>query len=316
VAMIRWGTTGHQQSIEGTLLTIPDIVAEKNFGAPAVTVIGSVVKLREHLNWFEKRPLFGTRVVVARAREQASELSRELSERGADVLEIPTIKLTPPTEPRHLADVLLDLNSYDWLVFTSPNGVTSFFDYFFRAFEDMRDLGGARIAAVGPSTAARLKELHLKVDLMPEEFIGSKIAKAFAAYQSIENLKIAILRAEVANPELPQALEKLGAIVDDIPCYKTVPETEDATGAGAKLLESGADWITFTSGSTVENFHARFNLPELVRKFPRTKLASIGPETSKAITALGLTPHLQARQHTLEGLVKALESATRNAGEE
>jgi uroporphyrinogen III methyltransferase / synthase len=311
VAMIRWGTTGHQQSIEGTLETIPDIVAEKKFGAPAVTVIGTVVRLREKLNWFEKRPLFGARVVVTRTREQASELSRQLSERGAEVLEIPTIKIVPPTEPRLLADVLLELNSYDWLVFTSPNGVTTFFNYFFRGFEDMRDLGGARIAAIGPATAARLKELHLKVDLMPEEYIGSKIAQAFAKYQSIENLKIAILRAEVANPELPKALEELGAIVDDIACYKTVQETEDLTRAAAKLLESGADWITFTSSSTVEHFHARFNLPELIQKFPQIKLASIGPETSKAITALGLTPNLQARTHTIEGLLKALENAVR-----
>ena len=191
-------------------------------------------------------------------------------------------------------------------MFTSANGVTAFFEYFFRAFKDMRDIGGVRIAAVGPGTAAKLRELHLQVDLMPEEAIGEKIAKAFEAFETIENLKICLLRAEVANPDLPEALEELGAIVDDIPVYRTVAETDDLTDAGAKLLAAGADWITFTSGSTVEHFHARFNLPALLKKFPRTKLASIGPETTKAIATLGLSPIVEAKQHTMEGLVAAL----------
>jgi len=258
------------------------------------------------LNWFERRPLFGRRIAVTRSRQQAAELTSRLTELGAEVLEIPCIKITPPGNLWDLGDALLELNAYDWLVFTSPNGVTSFFELFFKAFNDTRDIGGVRIAAIGPGTAAKLRELHLQVDLMPEEAIGSKIARAFDQYESIENLKICLLRAEVANPELPKALEELGAIVDDIACYQTVAETEDATGDAAKLLEAGADWITFTSASTVEHFHARFNLPSLLNKFTHTKLASIGPETSKAIRALGLEPAVEARQHTIDGLVLAL----------
>ena len=306
VAMVRWGTTGRQQTIQGTLGTIATIVAEKKFTAPAVTIIGDVVKLREKLNWFEKRPLFGQRVVVTRTREQASQLSRQLLELGADVLEIPTIKIVEPEEKQKLAEALMELNTYDWLVFTSPNGVTAFFDFFFRAFDDMRDIGGVRIAAVGPATAAKLKELHLKVDLMPDEYVSSKIVKAFEKFESIENLKILLMRAEVANPELPAALNELGGIVDDVPCYRTVPETEDQNGAAGKLMEGGADWLTFASSSAVENFHARFDLPKLVKQFPATKLASIGPETSKAIEALGLKATVEAKPHTIDGLVKAL----------
>ena len=309
VAMVRWGTTGQQQSIEGTLATIGDVVAKTKFSAPAVTVIGDVVTLRKKLNWFEKRPLFGQRIVVTRTREQASQLSKQLLERGAEVLEIPTIKIIPPTKQRELAEVLLELNSYDWLVFTSPNGVSAFFEYFFKAFEDMRDIGGVRIAAVGPATAAKLKELHLKVDLMPEEYVTKKIGDAFKKFESIENLKMLLLRAEVANPELPKKLDEMGAIVDDIAVYKTIAETEDLNGAAGKLTEAGADWITFTSSSTVENFHARFDLPALLKKFPETKLASIGPETTKAIENLGLKPSVEAKPHTIEGLVKVLESA-------
>ena len=312
IAIIHRGTTGGQQSVEGTLGTIADIAAKEKISAPAITILGDVVKLREKLNWFEHRPLFGQRIVVTRTREQASQLSKQLLDLGAEVLEIPTIKIEPPSEDRRqdLIDALLELNSYNWLVFTSPNGVTAFFDLFFKRFHDLRDIGGARIAAIGPATAAKLKELHLMVDLMPDEAIASKIATAFDKFETVENLKICLLRAEVANSDLPAALEELGAIVDDIPVYKTVPETRDLNGAAAKLAENGADWITFTSASTVEHFHARFDLPKLLKQFPQAKMASIGPETSKAIRALGLEPTLEAKEHSIEGVVQALMKRT------
>jgi uroporphyrinogen III methyltransferase / synthase len=307
VAVIRWATTGRQQSVVGTLKTIAEVVEAAGFKPPAIIVIGDVVQLREKLNWFEKRPLFGRRIVVTRTREQASQFSRQLLERGADVLEIPVIRTIPPTERQAIADVLLELNAYDWLVFTSPNGVTAFFEFFFKAFTDLRDIGGVKIAAVGPSTAAKIRELHLTVDLTPDEYVTSKIADDLAKYESIENLKILLLRAEIANKELPKKLEEMGAIVDDVAVYKTVPETEDRNGAAARLMEEGADWITFTSSSTVEHFNARFDLKQLVGRFPELKLASIGPETSKAIIALGLKPAVEAREHTIDGLVKAVE---------
>jgi uroporphyrinogen III methyltransferase/synthase len=306
VAIVQWGTLPRQKTIEGTLGTIEGLAANQHITPPALTVIGGVVKLRRKLNWFEHRPLFGQRIVVTRARAQAAELTNRLIELGAEVLEIPCIKIVPPTQLATIADALLELNAYDWLVFTSPNGVTAFFEFFFKAFHDLRDIGGVRIAAVGPGTAAKLTELHLQVDLMPEEALAAKIAGAFAKFESMDNLRVCLLRAEVANPELPQALEALGAIVDDIPCYKTVAETEDIAGDAAKLLEGGADWITFTSASTVEHFHNRFDLPSLLKQFPHAKLASIGPETSKAIQVLGLEATVEAKQHTVEGLLLAL----------
>jgi len=250
-------------------------------------------------------------VVVTRTREQASDLARQLLELGADVLEIPTIKIEPPANKDDLKDALIGLHEYDWVVFTSPNGVTTFFDYFFKAFDDLRDIGGVKIAAVGPATAAKLKELHLKVDAMPEEYVSSKIAKALTDYESIDNLRILLMRAEVANPELPKELETLGAIVDDVASYRTVPETEDLNGAAAKLMEGGADWITFTSSSTVENFHARFNLPELKKQFPKMRIASIGPETTKTVKGLGLEPAVEAKPHNIDGLVKAISKIER-----
>lgn len=309
VSLVRWGTTGRQQSVAGTLADIGAAAAAAKIEPPTVAVIGEVVRLRDKLNWFERRPLFSRRIVVTRSRSQASQLSARLRDLGADVLELPIIRIEPPVNRQGIIDALLELNSYDWLVFTSPNGVSTFFDYFFRRFHDLRDLGGARIAAVGPATANKLKELHLQVDLMPDDALASAVAEAFAEFESIENLKICLLRAEVANRELPAALEACGAIVDDIPCYRTVPETADITGGAARFTEQGADWVTFTSGSTVENFHARFDLPTLTQKFPQLKLASIGPETSKAIAALGLEPTVEARTHTIPGLVEVLLAA-------
>lgn len=309
VAIVQWGTLGRQKSAAGTLATIAALAAKEKIVPPALTIVGDVVKLREKLNWFEQRPLFGQRVVVTRARAQAADFTQRLTDLGAEVLEIPAIKTVPTSNKQDIVDALLELNAYDWLVFTSANGVTAFFELFFKRFQDLRDLGGARIAAVGPATAAKLRELHLQVDLTPDEALGAKIAAAFAKNESVENLKMCLLRAGEANPDLPQALEKLGAIVDDIAIYHTVAETEDLSGASESLHENGADWITFTSGSTVEHFHARFNLPKLLKKFPQIRLASIGPETSKAIRSLGFTPALEAREHTTDGLIAALLQA-------
>jgi uroporphyrinogen III methyltransferase/synthase len=312
VAMVRWGTRGRQRSIDGTLETIADTVEKMNFGAPAITIIGDVVKLRPKLNWFERRPLFGERVVVTRTREQASQLADQLHELGAEVLEIPTIKTEEPTNKSALMDAMLGLGEYDWIVFTSPNGVDAFFGYFFKGFEDIRALGNLRIAAVGPATAAKLKELHLRVDAMPEEYITSKVTAAISEFESIENIRILLMRAEVANPELPGELEKLGAIVDDVACYKTVPETDDVNGAAERLLEAGADWVTFTSSSTVENFHARFDILKLKQQFPDMRLVSIGPETSRTLRKIGIEPDAEAREHTIPGLINAMREAKKS----
>ncbi|HYE31653.1 MAG TPA: uroporphyrinogen-III C-methyltransferase [Methylomirabilota bacterium] len=308
-AMVRWGTTGQQQTITGTLKDIAGRAQEANLTAPAITVIGEVIELREKLNWFEKRTLFGQRIVVTRSRDQASELARKLLDRGADVLDIPTIKIAQPQNVGDLVDAIMGLNAYDWLVFTSPNGVKAFFDYFFKAFDDVRAIGGLRIAAVGPSTAAAVRSFHLNVDVMPEKYVSSAIVKALGDYQSLDNVRILLMRAEVANREITAKLEERGAIVDDVACYRTVPETEDELGVAADFLEKGADWLTFTSASTVENFHNRFNLPEVAKRFPNLKFASIGPETTKKLLEHGLKPTTEADPHNLDGLVSAIEKA-------
>lgn len=305
-AIVEWGTRGKQKSAAGTLATIAALAKEKCMSPPALVVLGGVVQLRDQLNWFENRPLFGKRIVVTRARDQAAELSQKLSDLGANVLEIPMIKTAGSDNKQDIVDAMLALNSYDWLVFTSANGVTAFFDLFFRHFHDLRDLGGAKIAAVGPATTAKLREMHLQVDVTPDEFVGKKIAGALTKHSSIENCKICLLRAEGANPDLLHALEEFGAIVDDIAIYKTVAETESSFGVVEDFLAHGADWITFTSGSTAQFFHVRFDLPRLLKQFPAMKLASIGPETSKMIRSIGLEPKIEAKEHTSSGLIAEL----------
>jgi uroporphyrinogen III methyltransferase/synthase len=197
------------------------------------------------------------------------------------------------------------------VIFTSANGVDQFFTYFFRAFKDMRHLGGVRMAAVGPATAARLEALRLEVDLTPKKFEAQQIARELSRQESLENRRILLIRAEVATPELPALLEDQGAIVDDIAGYRTVAETELDPAVEADLREAGADWVTFTSGSTVEHFHARFDLPDLCRRFPDLRCATIGPETSKALRELGLAPAVEAKPHTVEGLIEALVDSER-----
>ena len=305
-AMVRWGTMGRQQTITATLGTLAAKVAKADFKAPAVTVIGTVSTLHDTLNWYENRPLFGQRVVVTRNRREAGKLSGQIRELGAEVLEIPTIKILPPTRNEPLIEAITGIGSYDWIIFTSANGVEHFFDYFFKAFRDVRDLGSVRFAAVGPATAKKLREFHLNIDLMPKTYTAAATAKAMIAAQNVENISVLLARAESANPELPRLLEDKGAIVDDIAFYKTEPETADRNGAADDFEENSADWITFASSSAVRNFDARFGLAKRCADNPKLKLASIGPETTKALKELGLKPTAKAKEHTIDGLAAAL----------
>jgi len=304
-ALVRWGTTAQQQTLSGTLADIADKADQVKFDAPAIIIFGNVVNLREKLSWFENRPLFGRRIVITRSQGQSSQLVSSLTELGAEILEIPVIKIVLPEDIGPLKDAILGIANYDWLVFTSPNGVEHFFKWFFETYGDIRAIGGCQIAAVGSSTAAKLKRLHLKVDLMPDEFTALGVANAFQQHQSIDNLNVCLLRAQVANPELPKVLNEMGGIVDDIPVYKTVPETVDRNNAATRLVEDGADLLTFTSGSTAVNFHARFDLLKTVKQHD-LQVVSIGPETTRVLRELGVEPAVEASPHNIDGMVKAI----------
>ena len=310
VAMVRWGTTGKQQTIQGTLATIAGVAAKAEFKPPAVTVIGEVVRLREKLNWFERRPLFGKRIVVTRSREQSSELVRQLADLGADVLEVPTIRIEPPKKIAPLREAIAGIGVYDWLVFTSPNGVDAFFRAFFARYKDIRGIAAVKIATIGAVTAQKIGELHLEVDLQPEEFTTEALLAEFKKSVSCENLKMLLPRADLADERLARGLEGLGAIVDDLDAYQTVPDTDDRNGHRARLLNEGADLVTFTSSSTVINFCNLLDMPGLSAKFPQMRFASIGPQTSQAARDKGLEIAVEAKLHTIPGLVDAIMTIT------
>src|SRR6266700_3260951 len=222
VALVRWATTGRQETLTGTLRNIAQRALDRGFEAPVVAVFGEVVALRESLNWYEKRPLSGKRIVVTRSRKQASALSGKLRALGAHVFELPTIRIEPPTDLREFAELVQDAHGYDWIVFTSANGVEAFFEIFFKLYDDAREIGGPRIAAIGPATAQRVKAFHLRVDLQPEEFVAEAVAREFQKQGGIENLRILLVRAEKARDTLPKELLGLGAIVDEAFAYRTV----------------------------------------------------------------------------------------------
>jgi uroporphyrinogen III methyltransferase/synthase len=300
IALTRWATTGSQKTIVGTLETIADIAEAEKFSSPAVAVIGDVVKEREKINWFEKRPLFGKRIVVTRTREQAGELSKALRDLGADVIELPTIRIELPEDRQGFAEMVTHAHEYDWLVFTSPNGVEKFFDAFFATYDDARSLGNPRIAAIGAGTAAKIREYRFAVDLIPERFVAEGLIDAFKK-ESVENLTMLWVKAAESREVVGEGLAALGAIVDECIAYRTVPETEDPTGAKAKLADEGADLITFTSGSTVDHFFA------LGLDWPEGCVAgSIGPVTSSTLRKHGMPPAFEANPHDIPGLVKAI----------
>lgn len=304
IALVRWGTTGRQQTLAGTVGDIAQKILDTGFQAPAVAVMGEVATLRNKLAWFEKRPLRGKRIVVTRTRQQAGVLSAELRALGADVYELPTIRIEPPEDLRSFAELVQDVHSYDWLIFTSPNGVAAFFEMFFKLYSDAREMGGVRIAAIGPATAKAVKAFHLAVDLQPSEYVAEAILTEFRAkVGDIENQRILLARAQEAREVLPKELVKLGAIVDEAVAYRTVAETEDVSGGIARFRSEGADLITFTSSSTAENFMAlKLPLPEGL------KTASIGPVTSKTMRDLGLSVDMEAKDYDIPGLVAAIRT--------
>lgn len=311
VALVRWATTGQHRTITGTLSTIAGIAERENFQAPAVAVFGTVVNCRETLNWFEGRPLQGKRVVVTRTRKQASKMSRRLRELGADVLEMPTIRIGPSQgeDAREFAELVADAHTYDWLLFTSPNAVEYFFEAFYTIRNDAREIGGARIAAVGPGTAAKLKEYRMGTDLMPEKHVAEALAEAFKEQVgSLDNLTILWPRAKGAREVLAKELHEAGAILDEGIAYETVPETDDPTGAVKRFQEEGADVITFTSASTVEGFlDLGLSIPD------ETAIASIGPITSAKLVENGYDPDIEAGASDIDGLIDAVVEVANEA---
>jgi len=299
---VRWATRPDQETLVGTLETLPALVAEKGLRPPATIVIGEVVTLRDKFNWFERLPLFGQRIVVTRDRRQAAELAEPLEELGAEVLLLPVIEIQPPADPGPLERAISCLESYDWLIFTSVNGVRSFTE----RLNDIRSLR-AKVCAIGAATKAAVEELHIKVDRMPKEYVAESLLEALAG-DDLAGKRVLLPRAAVARDLVPAELTRRGAKVDVVEAYHTViPEA--AAARAHEVLARNPTWITFTSSSTVKNFVSIAGREALAG----VKIASIGPITSATARECGLKVDVEADPHTVEGLVEALTGAVSNA---
>jgi uroporphyrinogen III methyltransferase / synthase len=292
---VRWATRPDQQTIVGTLSSLPAMLT--GMKPPATIIIGEVVRLREKLDWYESLPLFGKRIVVTRAREQADTLASHLIALGAGVIELPTIEIRPPADSAPLDRAIAQLDAYDWLIFTSANGVRFFLDH----LDDLRKLR-AKICAIGPATRAAVEALHVKVDLMGKEYVAESLLEAFAAHD-LSGKRVLLPRAAVARDLVPNELARRGARVEVVEAYRTVAPEHLAEQA-REILASRPDCITFTSSSTVRNLVEAVGTGAL-RGIPA---ASIGPITTQTAHDLGIEIAAQAKVFNVEGLVAAIQA--------
>ncbi len=313
VAVVRWASTAEQRTVVGNLGNIAGIVKKYNIKPPSLVVIGEVVNLRDTINWYEKRPLFGKRIVVTRTREQASDLVDLLENYGAECLEFPTISLEPVASYEILDRALAEIDTYDWLLFTSINAVDYFFKRLLELGMDVRDLKGPKIAAVGRVTAEALACKGVRADLLPEKFTGDGLAKTLVA-TGVKGLRILIPRALKARETLPEILGGAGAEVTVVPVYQNVLPRSSAGGELKDdllraLQEKSIDMVTFTSSSTVKNFVTLLDItpPDEMRNLmSEVAVAAIGPITAKTAEQSGLQVTVQPEKFTIPDLVDSI----------
>ncbi len=305
VALVRWGTTLRQQTVSGNLDTIVAAVEKAGLKAPAVIVVGDVVSLRPTMRWFENRPLMGKKIVVTRARVQASNLVAALSELGALCLEYPTIEVVPPADWVPLDRAIANLAAYDWLVFTSVNGVGHFFRRLFKNGLDVRALGHMKTAVIGPATQARLADFGITADILPESYRAESVVSAFTA-EDLKGKKVLLPRAAQARAVLPVELSKMGAAVNEVTAYETRPVKAGAEELISSLRNGQVDMVTFTSSSTVTNFKALLPPDEMDALLANVRLASIGPITTETAQSLGFSVDITADTYTIPGLCAAI----------
>jgi uroporphyrinogen III methyltransferase/synthase len=298
---VRWGTRPDQQTIAGTLSTLPSMIEQAHMKPPATVVVGEVVRLREKLNWYERLPLFGKRIVNTRAREQAGEFSARLSALGAEVIELPTIEIQPAADYGPLDNAISNLNSYDWLVFTSVNGVSRFIERLDASKHDLRSLR-AKVCAIGPATRAAIEKLHLKTDAIGEEYVAEGLLQALSGY-SLKGARILLPRAAVARDVIPVELARRGAEVNVVETYRTAAPAELA-GRAKEIFGAARkpDCVTLTSSSTARNLVEAIGADAL----QDVRVACIGPITSRTARELGLEVAAEARTYTLDGLAEAI----------
>lgn len=306
VAIIRWGTRASQQTIVGTLFDIADKAEAAKLEPPTVIVVGEVVRLRAQLNWFERRPLFGKRVLMTRAKEQAGELASLLASYGAEPVEAPTIQIEPPADWTPVDRAIRALGSYRWVMFTSVNGVMQFMTRLRAIGFDARSLAGLTICCIGSRTAEELERFGLRADLVPNEYQAEGLLASLDG-RSVNGTRVLIPRAEVAREVLPDELRARGAQVDVVTVYRTTVPTGDAAGWRQQLADRQVQAVTFTSSSTVRNFVDLVGGVEAAKRLLQpVAVACIGPVTAKTAQEYGLTVSILPRENTVPALAAAI----------
>ncbi len=306
-AMVQWGTQPRQRQVRATIADLADVAKEAGVGSPAIIVVGAVAGIDEPgLDFFIRRPLFGRRIIVTRSRQQASDLSQQLTALGAEVLEAPTIELVPPQDWATFDEALRQLQT-DWLVLTSVNGVSALSQRLEVLGLDARHLAKVKIAVIGESTGEALRaQLGLRADLMPSRFVAESLAEELIANHDVAGKRFLLLRADIARPALVTLLEEAGAVVNEVTAYQTKIAAALPQPVLDALGEGRVDWITFTSSSTAANLVQLLGGPGNLQLLRGVRLASIGPITSQTMRDCGLTVTVEARRHTIPGLVAAL----------
>lgn len=302
IALIRWGTRPEQQVVVGTLATIVEDVARAGLTSPAIIIVGEVVTMRDTLSWFEQKPLFGQRILVTRAREQASVFSRMIEEAGGEAWEAPTIAIDSAAETPELRDAVAKAGNYDWIIFTSVNGVQAFFDAMRESGLDIRSLGKVKICAIGPKTKEALEAKGLIVAAMPEKFVAESVLECLKPLLNFGE-KILLPRSDLARTLLVDTLRDLGMKVDEVVAYHTKKVDRFNDEILEKLRDKSIHIVTFTSSSTVKNFMELVGDKEILEGI---RLASIGPVTTKTLAEFGLTPDIEATDYTIKGLFNAI----------
>jgi len=304
IAAIQWGTYYKQKTVLGNLKNIFSKIKENNIKSPSIIVIGDVCKYRKNLTWFEKKPLFGKKIVVTRARKNSSSLVEKIYENGGEAVEIPTIDIKAIKTKKN-NNILEKSDQFDWLIFTSVNGVEEFFKQYLELKKDLRYLGNALIAAIGSETARSIERKGLKVDLIPEKFVAESLIQEFKK-RKIKNKKILIPRASNARKILIDGLRKLNNDVKELCIYKSVlPDKKIQNQIKEKIIGNDVFGVTFTSSSTVENFF-KFLDPKEVKKEKNIKYFCIGPITAKTLQTYGIKPFKIASKFTIDNLLYEL----------
>ena len=306
-ALVSSGTLLTQQTRTGTLQEFADAFNEETPQGPSMLVVGKVVGLRDHLRWFDARPLFGRRVLVTRSREQSAEIVDLLEAHGAEAIEAPLINIIPPDDFGPLDDACARAGGFDWIVFTSANGASAFMKRLLIGPRDVRALAGARLCAVGPGTASRLTRFGLKVDLIPEDHRAEGVVAALKETGSLKGKRILFAKADIARDTLPEELRAAGAQVTEVVAYRTVTAEGDShLGIYRQLLDRQIDAVTFSSASAIRAFVTIYGADQAVDLLNHTIVATIGPVTADAAVRYGITPQITPESATIPALVDAL----------